>query len=406
MKKRILVPILSLVAIIAVGGTLVAAANKAKPGDPLYTLDRTSEAAILSIEKVVSKLSYGKYNLKLASERIQEMKDLRKSVSASLPLIQRVSAQSTDVQKLNEFIALLLADVAKNLSEAQSTLDALPDAQKEKLSLEIADRTTEFGNGLLEITKDLSTENTKKLTEIIDDIDIIDSSAVGFLTDLPDEDPDVETEEEDHVSSTLQSKLERKLLKLREALRIYTERKETNKATLSAENIAKAEVLIAEINLDLGTAETQLGTQNYKTVDDILDRADDKIDTLKDIVKVDGDEDAGSNDSGDDSNDDSGDDSGDDSKDDQNDDSGNDSGDDSKDDSNEDEDTNDDSGDDDNKPQTTGTPKPSKTPEPSEKPEETEKPEPTEKPEDEEDVNGTQTQPSSLYDILRNRLRF
>lgn len=395
MKRSTLVPILSLAVMLAAGGALVYASNTAKPGDPLYTLDRTSEAVMLSVKKTVSKISYGKYNLSLASERMQEMKDLKKNTVAAIPFVKIVSAQTTELQKLNEYIALLLADISKNLAEAQSIFEGLPAAQREEFSMEIADKTTEYGNDLMEIAKDLSNENLKKLSELITDIEVIDSSAVGFLTNLPDSDPENESEQENHISTTLQDKLETKLLRLREALRIYSERKVTNIAKLSAENITKAEALIAEITLDLGTAEIQLGVPDYKAVGDILDSTADKIDKLKDLVKVDGDEDAGNN-SGNDSSTDSGDDDGEDSEDEDDDSNGTGTPRPSRTPEVEDEDEDEDESEPSSTPRASSTPKPSETPEPSEAPEE----------EEEEDVDGTQTQPSSNFSILRNRLRF
>ena len=48
-KKQILVPALTTLAVLTLFGVVLLGANGAKPGEPLYTLDRTAEAAQLSL---------------------------------------------------------------------------------------------------------------------------------------------------------------------------------------------------------------------------------------------------------------------------------------------------------------------------------------------------------------------
>ena len=381
-KKQILVPALTTLAILAFVGVVLKGASGAKPGDPLYTLDRTTEAVQLSVLKSFHKLSYGRFNLTLANERIQEIKALQAPQKQSTRFVRRVYAQTIDNQKVQEYIALLLADISRNLVEAQDTLLILPTIQREKLSLEIAAKTTEYGNDLLTISGDLSTKNKSELASMTTTVEKLDPSAMDVLVETSETEIETEDEHSTKVSETLQNKLETKLLKLREALRIYTARLDTNRATLAADKITRATELISKIAMSLGTAETQIGQKKFKTTADILDVTADNIDELKDLIKVDGNEDAtNSSDSNDDS---SGDDANDDSTDDEIEDSPKPT-----------------------KSATTGTPNPRET----EKPEPSETPEPTEAPEehsqeDQEDVDGIQTQPSSDIDVLRNQLRF
>jgi hypothetical protein len=251
------------------------------------------EAAKLSLYKSVSKLSYGRLNLRLADERFMEINALQTPTVKSALAIPKVQAQTPLEQQLQEQIALLLADISKNLAEAQDALFTLPSAQQEEFSLEVAEKTTEYGNELADIIKDLDTTNANELTETITKLEKLDQSAVELLVNAKEEsENEVEDENDDSISETLQGKLETKLLKLREELRIYVARMETNRAQLSAENIAHATALISTITNQLATAEVQLGQQQFKTVADILDVADDDIDEFKDLVKVEGDEDA------------------------------------------------------------------------------------------------------------------
>jgi len=378
MKKQLLVPALTVVAVIGLFGILIWVANDAKPGDPLYTLDRATEAAKLSLYKSVNKLAYGRLNLRLADERFVEIKSLQQQPVTSMGVIPKVLAQTPLQQQLQEQIALLLADISKNLTEAQDTLLTLPAAQQEELSLEIAEKTTEYGNELVEIIAEIETANEEKLQEMVQKLEKLDQAAMNLLVKSQEDENENELEDEndDDVSETLQSKLETKLLKLREELRIYVARMETNRTKLSAESLQKAAALIPEITNQLAAAEVQLGQQQYKATADILDIADDNIDTLKDLVKIDGDEDAGQDSDNKDETEDK-----------------------------EDESENEKEDEDEVKP----TQSVSSTPKPTEKPEDTEdedKSEDEDEAEDEEDVEGVSSQPSSDFDLVRNQLRF
>lgn len=384
MKKQQLVPVLAVTAVAGFVALLVFAADSAKPGDPLYTLDRTAEAAKLSLYKSVNRLAYGRLNLRLADERFIEIKALQTPTTTSMLAFPKVQAQTSLEQQLREQIAILLADISKNLTEAQDALFALPAAQQEEFSLEVAEKTTEYGNELTEIIMDLNNTNTEGLKEAITKLEKLDQSAVELLVNSHEDEAESETEDEndDSISEVLQGKLETKLLKLREELRIYVARMETNRTQLSAEDIARATALVPTIANQLATAEVQLGQQQYKTVSDVLDLADDDIDELKDLVKVEGDEDAGSesNDETEQENE--------------------------NEDESENEDQDKDEDEDEDKPTPTSTRSVKSTPKPTEKPEDNENEQEDEQEEEEEEVEGAQTQPSSSFDLLRNQLRF
>lgn len=285
-SKRVpLVPVLLGAVVLITGSLVVAISNHAIPGDAFYTLDRSTETITLSLRKITSKFSYGRYNLVLATERLSEIRALKQVLPVTYLETVTVYAQSEESGMLDKYLARLVFDINHNLTEAQDILTQLPQSEQQLLSLEIAQNTTIYGQDLLEITKDLTEDTVKTFTDVIKNLEAIDASAIDFLASSEDMTPDKKTEEDRKVGETLDDKLETKLLKLREQQRIYA-RLLTSNADKLPTDTARATLLLEEITTELLTAETQLSTQAYKAVADILDKTADKLDLVRDLLEI------------------------------------------------------------------------------------------------------------------------
>lgn len=397
MKKNIVA--VGVISALSIGALTLVLSNSSVPGDLLYRVDRGVENTWLAISAKTSKLAFGKYNLQLAKERTGEIKVIS-TPSNTKSAVARVYAASNEENQ--QIINGLLEDIKFNLTSAKEVIPELTANDQTQFSVDVAQGLTEIAQELTTITETLPETSLSQLDDLVNTLEDLDDTAVDMLSKAEDESDD---SDDDEVSSTLTAKLERKLLKLREEYRIYTTLLQQNAAQITPEKAATAETLLQKVTTSLQEAESTLAAGDLKMVADIIDRTDDDLDKIKDLVKVEDSEESEDEDSND--QDES-------SDDDSNDDQDEDSTDESKDeDESEQEDESEDEEEDDDKPSvtptpskiaTTSTPRPSKTPEPTEVEDEDESEDEEEDSED-EDVEGTTTRLIELKDILRNRLR-
>ncbi|MFZ6022047.1 MAG: hypothetical protein ACOYT9_01080, partial [Patescibacteria group bacterium] len=391
-----------IISALSIGTLTLVLSNTSIPGDLLYRVDRGAENTWLAITSKTNKLVFGKYNLQLAKERTGEIKALSNSDMVKSATI-RVYAASTDADQ--QVINGLLEDIKYNLTSAKEIIPELSASNQTQFSVDVAQGLTEIAQELTTITETLPETSLPQLDDLVNTIEDLDDTAVDMLAKAEDESED-ESDDDNEVSSTLTAKLERKLLKLREEHRIYSALLQQNTAKITPEKAATAETLLQQVTASLQDAESKLATGELKLVADIIDRTDDDLDKVKDLVKVednDESEDEDRNDQ-DESNED-------DSNDQQDEDSNDDSKDENKDESEQEDEVEDEEEDDKttvtptpSKVATTSTPKPSKTPEPTEV-EDEEESENEEEDSEDEDVEGATTRLIELKDILRNRLR-
>lgn len=399
MRKNIIA--VGIISALSIGTLTLILSNSSVPGDLLYKVDRGVENTWLAISAKTSKLTFGKYNLQLAKERTGEIKVLSNSNMVKSTTI-RVFAASTDADQ--QVINGLLEDIKYNLTTAKEIIPELSETDQTQFSVDVAQNLTEIAQDLTTITETLPETSLPQLDELVTAIEDLDDTAVDMLAKAEDESED-ESDDDDEVSSTLTAKLERKLLKLREEHRIYSALLQQNATKITPEKAATAEALLQKVTSSLQEAESTLTAGDLKLVADIIDRTDDDLDKIKDLVKGEDSED---------SEDEDGNDQDESNSDDSNDDQDEDSNDDSKDEDEDEQEDEEENEDDDkatvtptpSKIATTATPKPSKTPEPTEVEEENEdESEDEEEDAEDEEVEGVATRLIEYKDILRNRLR-
>lgn len=176
-------------ALVIVGGAVtVVASNNAKPGDTLYSVDRGAEG--IQELFVYSNDDRIKFELKQATERLKELKDITSVQAAQKDIdkaaknykkaaddyarsIDLAAAKLTEISKSGKEINQKLADTVAETSREQ--LDSLADVHanlspEAKDSVERAMASSEFGieKALAAVQDKVSEEKRQEITDKID----------------------------------------------------------------------------------------------------------------------------------------------------------------------------------------------------------------------------------------------
>lgn len=282
MKKLALI-VLTFALVFGVSTGVLVLADTSNPGQPMYVLDRYMESLSLNASKMMGNRAYGNLNLRLASERLSEVKFVtgNKNVTS---LVFKTYAQ-TDNGTDNEVVKQLIKDFNQNIKEVINAFNNETGDQKDiVLANEIAIKTTEFSNQLVDILADVDAEVETELVETSTILEDLDDDAVEALVD------DSSNEDESENRSLSIEKVTKTILKASEKLvetkKDLEEKRREKKisetdAVLIASELERVGVQIETAKIALTNGEVKDAYTNAKLAKEAVSSLRDRIDALE-----------------------------------------------------------------------------------------------------------------------------
>lgn len=305
MKKLALVALTFAIVFGVTSGVLVLA-DGSNPGQVMYGVDRYVESMTLNVSKMMGNRAYGNLNLRLANERLSEVKYVtgKSNTNAFMFKSYAQNGGSSD----NEIVKQLIADFNQNIKEVINAFNNETGSEKDLvLAQQIAQKTTEFSNQLVDILSDVDDEVETELEETSSILEDLDDDAVEALVEDSEEDDDSENRNLsiEKVTKTI-LKASEKLSKTKSDLEEKGgEKKITQEEalTMSAE-ITKIETQIDLAKVALANGELKVAYTNAKEAKDAVSKLRDMLDAFE-ADKEDSDEDGNESEDEDESEDDS-----------------------------------------------------------------------------------------------------
>ncbi len=284
MKKLALI-VLTFAIVFGISSGVLVLSDTSNPGQPMYAVDRYMESLSLNVSKMMGNRAYGNLNLRLANERLSEVKFVtgKNNVTSFVFKTYAQDANGTD----NEVVKQLIKDFNQNIKEVISAFNSETGDQKDiVLANEIAIKTTEFSNQLVDILADVDAEVETELVETSSILEELDDDAVEALVD----DSDGENEDESENRSLSIEKVTKTILKASEKLvetkKDLEEKRNEKKiaetdAVLIASELERVGAQIEMAKVALTNGEVKDAYTNAKLAKEAISSLRDRIDSLE-----------------------------------------------------------------------------------------------------------------------------
>lgn len=271
--------------VIAGGSGVFILADKSNPGDLLYSMDRSMESMLLNVTNLLGKSWYGKANLALANERLDEISYLTKK-TGNTSFVFKSYAQTDQAD--TELIRGLINDFNQNIKEALNAFQATEGTggQEVEFAKEIAKKTTEFSNKLVELLPEVEDDYDTELEETATILEDLDDDATEKLVQESEDDEN----DDDSLKTMGVEKVTKTILKATEKLAELKKdvEKKDAKEKLTPESLVNLQASILVIESKLEQAKASLSAGNLgeayalaKEAKDLVSKSRDEFDNEK-----------------------------------------------------------------------------------------------------------------------------
>lgn len=283
--QKTLVTVLVMLLVIAGGSGVFILADKSNPGDLLYSMDRSMESMLLNVTNLLGKSWYGKANLALANERLDEISYLTKK-TGNTSFVFKSYAQTDQAD--TELIRGLINDFNQNIKEALNAFQATEGTggQEVEFAKEIAKKTTEFSNKLVELLPEVEDDYDTELEETATILEDLDDDATEKLVQESEDDEN----DDDSLKTMGVEKVTKTILKATEKLAELKKdvEKKDAKEKLTPESLVNLQASILVIESKLEQAKASLSAGNLgeayalaKEAKDLVSKSRDEFDNEK-----------------------------------------------------------------------------------------------------------------------------